>query len=186
MKGKKIRQFIILILMFLLVLSVTIKTYAVTPTLEEIAEAFNNSTIVTEYPQVTWNASVNENVLTASYTYNEETRSVEFVLDGNILSTAFTEENGLDSAVISIYVIDSICKLHGYEYGEIMPTLNADEITHYTLENEGLELKENEETGEYTIRIDISKKIPLVDFSETYIEVSDLEIMKDIISQYAD
>jgi len=54
-----------------------------------------------------------------------------------------------------------------------MQTLQADGISDYTLDKEGLEVKE--QADGIQIKVDIAKKIPLFDFSNTYIEVSDLD-----------
>ena len=51
----------------------------------------------------------------------------------------------------------------------------------YTLEKEGYEVENISET-KFKIKVDITKKIPLVDFSNTYIEVSDLQDLKKYIS----
>ena len=69
---------------------------------------------------------------------------------------------------------DSIGQIHGYEDGEMFLTLNDESIVNYTVENEGFELKEVD-GGTYEIKMDIDKKVPLVDFSNVYLEKKDFQ-----------
>lgn len=181
MKSKKI---ICLLLVFLIMLlSINIKSYAATPTLEQIANAFNNCSTVKEYATYgsVWNATSDVNKLTISVTANSTTTNLEYTLEDSILSANFSGDDAFTGLAVTIVLTDSIGQLHGYSDGELFTTLNSDKISSYTIENEGFEAKETSDKN-YQIKIDISKKIPLIDVSNVYIEVSDLQDLKDYIS----
>ena len=150
------------------------------PTLEQIANKFNNHSTVIEYGSMgtVWKATANNNKIIITTNENNITDTKEYTLDNNILSL---EINDLTGSVITNVLIDCVEQLHGYPEGEIGPTLQSEKITDYTLEKEGLEIKQNSD-GESTVKIDISKKIPLLDFSKEYIEVEDLDFFKEYIS----
>ena len=74
---------------------------------------------------------------------------------------------------------DSIGQVNGYKDGELFYTLNSEEILNYTVDNEGFEIKEN--GSYYSVKMDIDKKIPLIDLSEFYLKPDDFEIIKKII-----
>ena len=160
-------------------------SYADTITLDQIVETFNNSSSVREYASQGSEITAvkpEENKITITLTQGEDHISFDYTLDGTILTGTIsgTESNVITGLIISEILIDSIGQLHGYEDGELFDTINSDEISNYTLENEGLETKKLED-GSYQIKVDISKKIPLVDFGDTYIEVADLQKLKDYI-----
>ena len=175
---KKIIKSLIMIFIFTLGVNV----YAKTPTLNEIAESFNNCTTVKDYAEYDsiWHADVEENKLIITTTYEEKTNSYEFTLDKNILSINLNkdQEFNMSGLIVGVVLTDSIGKLHGYEDGDMFATLNSDDVEKYTIEKEGFEIKETE-NKHYTLKIDISKKIPIVDISKIYIKVSDLEDFKE-------
>ncbi len=77
-------------------------------------------------------------------------------------------------------LVDCIGQLHGYAEGELIENLNSVDITNYTIEKQGLEIKQFE-NGRGQIKINIAKKIPLADVSNTYITISDLEELKQYL-----
>ena len=113
--------------------------------------------------------------------YSGQTDTCEYTLDGSILSGQFPQDDVFSIGLASIILIDEIAQLHGYAEGEIMDTLNSEEVLNYTVENEGLEMKQASD-GTVDIKIDIDKKIPLITIENEYIEVSDLESIKEYIS----
>lgn len=173
----------IIILTILILVSMGVKVYAATPTLEQIANAFNNCSTVKEYATYgsVWNATSNGNKLTISVTANSSTTNLEYTLEDSILSANFSGDDAFTGLAVTIVLTDSIGQLHGYSDGELFTTLNSDKISSYTIENEGFEARETSDKN-YQIKIDISKKIPLIDVSNVYIEVSDLQDLKDYIS----
>ena len=178
---KKLTAITILIVLTLMFIGT--KVNATTPTLEQIAETFNSCATVQEYTNygTIMNATVNGNILTITVTYGEIESSFEYTLDDTILSITLGDEDAFTGAIATIALIDSIGQLHGYADRQMFQTLNSDEINNYTLANEGIETKvlENEQLQ---IKVDINKKIPLVDFSNVYIKVSDLDDLKEFIS----
>lgn len=77
-------------------------------------------------------------------------------------------------------LIAVIEEFNGYENGELNKSLTDERITKYTLEKEGL-LYKLDEKNHLDIKINITKKIPLLDFSNIYIKTSDLEDLKEYI-----
>ena len=179
--SKLLKGIIILTIFILLLMGA--KVYAATPTLEQIANAFNNCSTVKEYATYgsIWKATSNGNKLTISVVANSTTTNLEYTLEDSVLSANFSGDDAFTGLAVTIVLTDSIGQLHGYSDGELFTTLNSDKISNYTVENEGFEAKETSDKN-YQIKIDISKKIPLIDASNVYIEVSDLQDLKSYIS----
>lgn len=179
------KKLIIGIFIFIVFISMFIckSVYAATPTLDEIANKFNNCDTVKEYATLgsVWKATSNGNKLNISVTANSATTNLEYTLSGSILSANFSGDDAFTGLAVTMVLTDCIGQLHGYSDGELFTTLNSDKIASYTVENEGFEAKETSDKN-YQIKIDISKKIPLIDVSDVYIEVSDLQDLKSYIS----
>lgn len=160
---------------------------AETPSLEQIKDAFNSNSTVVSYGTygTVMEASVEGNKIIVSGHYGEEPEitifSLDFVLDGNILTTSFDfeDETAMVNAVVVMLMTDSISTFHGYEEGEIIPTLNSDQIADYTIAEDGFEM--GEELGNTYFKIDISKKITEADFSDVYLTEEDLQDSIDYI-----
>lgn len=159
--------------------------YATSITLDEIVNKFNTSSIVDDYKNAGGNikAIKESNSIKVEVTASGKTENVELLLNGNILSIEIdkTEESAFVKSYVTSSIIDIIGQLHGYKEGEVSQTLNSEKASNYTIDNEGYEIEEIS-TNKFKIKVDITKKIPLVDFSSTYIEVSDLESLKEYIS----
>ena len=181
MKKKILVSFLVLVFMF--INFYTIVCYAASFTLDEIANAFNTSSSVEEYAGygTIMKATSEENKLIISVEYSGQTDTCEYTLDGSIVSGQFPQDDVFSIGLASIILIDEIAQLHGYAEGEIMDTLNSEEVLNYTVDNEGLEMKQASD-GTVDIKIDIDKKIPLITIENEYIEVSDLESLKEYIS----
>lgn len=150
-------------------------------TLEEIADAFNANPAVGEYKVLAqWKeisaVAINvENILHISYTdMNDRVSGISYKLNGNILS--FDHLVG-DEQITASLLADSIGKLQGYEYGEVIENFNTyDEgIRYYSVENEGFEMHSND--SYFSTKMDITKKIPML----YYITVDDLNILKIVV-----
>ena len=149
-------------------------------TLGQIADKFNSSETVLEQKelgQITTATVEGNEIIITTVMESFDTLEVKFNLSGNILSA----EIDLPHAFQAIILVDCIGQLHGYSDGETYSTQNADEFESYTLEKEGVEMEDIDDERS-TIRIDITKKFPLVDFSSVFIEVSDLQDKKKYIS----
>ena len=177
-KIKVVGVFTLIILFF-----IGINSYAVTPTLEQIVNKFNNCSTVKDYASKgsVWKATNEENKIITSVTTNDKTIEWEYNLEGSILKAEFSGENAFSGLILCETLTDCIGQLNGYSEGELYSTLNSDKIQDYSVENEGFEIKKTSD-GTFKVQIDISKKIPLIDVCDSYIEVSDLEGIKNFIS----
>lgn len=173
----------ILKLLFAFVLSIIFmgNVNARNVTLQEIADAFNANPAVEEYKQlVQWkeiSADVieAENILHISYkNKNDQITGISYKLNGNILS--YDHLVG-DEEITAPLLADSIGKLQGYEYGDVILSFNTydEDIKSYTVENEGFEMHSND--SYFSAKMDITKKIPLL----YYITGDDLDILKTIV-----
>jgi len=152
-------------------------------TLEQIATKFNNNSTVKEYATYgsVWNATVNGNVFEVTIVAAGNTSKLEYTLDGNILSSKFEGANVLIGGIVSVVIEDCIGQLHGYQEGEIASILNSDEVENYTVKKEGFEInKLNDSILE--VKMDITKKLPHLDKTNAYFEVSDLKDFEEFIS----
>lgn len=181
--SKLFKKIIVLIAIMLLVIGV--KVYAATPTLADIANKFNNSSIVETYASAGGSvvATSDADSLNIKTDVGGQVEDIEFLLEGNILYIEIdqADEAAIGKAYMAQHVTDIIGQLHGYAEGEVLTTINSDEVTNYTVANEGFELENISET-KVKIKNDITKKIPLIDVSDKYIEVSDLEELKEFIA----
>ena len=150
-------------LLLTLLLLGSINTYAQTPTLQQIAESFNNSTEIEKYkePSVTYNATVDdENQIVISSSVGTAIAAYGFPVNGTIMSADIrsgsnVSNDDIEKAVIWYLLVDSVGKLHGYEYGDLLKLFNSDDIEKYTLENQGYEMKRISEE-KYECKLDIN------------------------------
>lgn len=182
---KKILSISVL-LFFMLVTLLQNKVVATTHTLEEIAEIFNNSSSVNDYEELfesEFIASTDEsepNILSITIKTDEVSSTINFEKEGNILSNTHLDDENLVAAFL---LAESIGQANGYNDGELINNFNmfVDEVYNYTLENEGFEVKEDE--GNYSVKMDITKKVPLIDVSEYYLKPEEFDFIKDIVDE---
>lgn len=173
-----------IILTFTLVMLLPTSVSATTATLDTIAAAFNSSEFVSNFENLVgceYTAEVNENVLTIDIATGELGDSVDFTLDGNILSCDTLTQ---DTIFVAGFLVDCIGQINGeYEDGELYQNLNlfADEVGKYTVAKEGFEVAENE--GTYTAKMDITKAVPLIDLSEFYLKPEEFDTIEEIIEE---
>ena len=172
----------ILIFSLILVLAMSMTSvFAATHTLEEVVEKLNNCKSVESVKEYKYYyvASVNEknpNTLLITITTEEGKSEFSFALEDSILSNDSLSTNQLYATTM---LIDAVGQVNGYEDGELFYTLNSEVIRDYTIENEGIEIKDN---GDYTsIKMDIDKKIPLVDLTDYYLKPDKFDFVKKII-----
>ena len=152
-------------------------------TLKDIADSFNNCKTVNSYKEygMDLSAKAEDNKLIIRYKAGDIDANTEYLLKDSIISAVIKKEDAMPGLFTATILVDSIGKLHGYQDGDMFDTLNTEEIQKYTVEKEGFEVKEIDNGG-YEIKVDIDKKIPLVDMSEKYIKISDLdEVEIDIL-----
>jgi hypothetical protein len=146
-------------------------------TLQQVADKVKNCKTIKSYIDSGMNVvvEVKGNILNLKV---GET-NYEYTLENSILSAQISKDD-LNGAIILMSIIDSVGQLHGYEDGALFSTLNSDAVKNYKLKD-GFEMIESENS--ITCKIDINKKIVLADFSNVYIQVSDLqdgiEFLKD-------
>lgn len=149
--------------------------------LDKIVEKFNNCETVKTYKEYGYDllASKSKDTLIVSSTTGDAKSTVEFKLNGDILSNENLSEEDM---MVALLVIDSVGQTMGYKDGELAKNMNAfsDEIKAYTLEKEGFELKSD--GNKNSLRIDLSKKIPLISMDNFYLKTDDFDIIKDIIA----
>ena len=152
------------------------------PTLQQIAEKFNSQESVKYYESLgtQYVATVQEDELLISVTAEGYNADLTYYLTDNILSFNVLGYELLNGYFVTKILIDSLGQLHGYSEGEMLPTLNSDKIVDYTLEDEGLMMSLSD-SNELSVKVDISKKIPLLDLSDEYIEIEDLLEYKEYI-----
>ena len=182
---KKILSISIL-LFFTLVTLLQTNVFAITHTLEEIVEIFNNSSSVNDYEELFESEFIastdesNSNVLSITIKTENGSSKISFEKEGNILSNTHLDDENLVSAFL---LADSIGQANGYKDGELINNFNmfVDEVYNYTVENEGFEVKEDE--GNYSVKMDITKKVPLIDASEYYLKPEEFDYIKDIVDE---
>lgn len=167
--------------------------YAETPTLQQIADKFNSSAKVQEYAAegVILHADVENNTITVTLTQPTLPTDVisspivgyGYKLDGTILSSdiSLTTNDSIIIFVIGLLLTDSVGQFHEYSDGQMISTLFSREFLSYTLEKEGVEYKVVS-ASKAVFSLDISKKIPLLNNTDTYFQVLDVAVNKDVVS----
>ncbi len=169
-------------LTFIIIALLQTNVFAATHTLDEIAEKFNNCSSVKSYQSYgyEYTATVNKEEPNTLYITSKnpknESSTVSYELNGSILSYEHLVQENLFSAMI---LADCVGQVNGYKDGELFDSLNSEEIHKYTVKKEGFEIKEN--GSYYSIKMDINKKIPLVDFSNFYLKPDDFSTIKEFI-----
>ena len=171
------KKILSILLLLILILSVTA---CGSNKLDKIVKKFNDCEIVKTYGEYGYElkASSSKDTITISSAFGETKSNLEFKLEGNILSN---ESVSSDDLIMALMLIDSIGQTYGYKEGELSQNINifADEIQKYTLDKEGIELVLGD--NEVSIKIDLSKKIPLIDINKFYLKTDDFGIISEII-----
>ena len=148
--------------------------------LKEIVENINNSETVKDYKEYGYEikASNTDDTLTVTTKMESESSKVEFKLNGDILSN---EKLSTDDLMAALLVLNGVGQTYGYEDGVLSQNINAftDEFKNYTLAKEGLELVINDDNA--SLKIDITKKIPLIDMNNVYLKADDLDMISELV-----
>ncbi len=136
--------------------------------LTDIAKYFNESDTAKTYKEYGYDlkATVKEDTLTIERKVQDTKSTVVFKLKNNILSN----DNILNEDLLTaLLLVDSVGQKYGYKQGELSQNINAfpDKIREYTLEKEGMEFIFGEKNS---LKIDLSKKVPLIDINQFYLE----------------
>ena len=154
--------------------------------LEDIIKAFNNSNIVKSYEELlsaeitALEYDYDTNNLKITLKRNDDTTVINFKLEENILSN---EQLTAIESIVACLLADTIGQVNGYEYGDVFNNFNMffDEISNYVVENEGFEFKENGDN--FSVKMDINKKIPLIPSSEFYLKPDDFDMIKEFVEE---
>lgn len=149
--------------------------------LKEIAQKVNNCETVKHFKEYDYiiKSSVSKNELIIKTKSQDTNNEIKFKLKDNILSN---ENLTINDLVSTLLVIDGVGQTYGYKDGELSKNINAfpEEIGKYTLSNEGLELKTDND--KVSVKIDLTKKIPLIDINKFYLKTDDFDIINDFIT----
>ena len=177
----------ILLLLIILVSAFFVTGCEKTPTLNDIAKHFNNREEIKSYKEMGYNyeatVSGNKLILSASGEYVGEV-SLEYTLKDNVLSGDFNlgEDTLITGIFLTNYLINDVESFKGYKNDDLAKSLTDERILEYTLEKEGLSYKLDDDRH-LEVKVDITKKIPLLDFSNVYITVENLEELKEYINE---
>ena len=148
--------------------------------LDEIAKKINNCESVKDYKEYGYeiNATTTKDTLTITSKTEDTKTKVEFKLEGNVLSN---EKISTDNIIATLLVIDGVGQTYGYKDGELAQNINTftEDFKKYTLDKEGLELVIGDNIS---LKMDISKKVPLLDMNKFYLSSDDLDIISELVS----
>lgn len=129
--------------------STNTKTSNKQTTLNKIANIFNNCNASREMIEegYTMNATATENKIIIYSSGKGVSFNVEFILENNILYTEITY-NQVDNKIaasrltLAVILIDCVGQLKGHEDRALSKALSAGDAKYYTIDNEGVELKQ--------------------------------------------
>ena len=167
-------------LAILIILMVSVTGCSKNKQLEEIAKNINNCESVTNYKEYDYiiKAITKNDTLTIATTFNDKTSKVDFVLKDNILSNENLSNNDLMPALL---VLNGVGQTYGYKDGELSNNINTftEDFQKYSLDKDGLELIITDDN--VSLKIDITKKIKLIDMNKFYLKDEDLDIISNLI-----
>lgn len=149
---------------------------------EDIANSFNKLSAVkktNESRLVTWIANGKKDTLTITVkSKGNKDVDLKYTIKDNVIIGKFDEQLAMYGNFLSIYVADSIGVLSGYSEGDLVLTLSNGYDT-LTFEKDGIELVSSDEFVSF--KMDLNKKIKLIDLSKIYITPNDLENYKNLL-----
>lgn len=118
-------------------------------TLNKIANIFNNCNVSREMIEegYTMNAIATENKIIINSSGKGVSFNVEFILENNILYTEITY-NQVDNRIafsrmtLAVILVDCVAQLKGHEDRALSKALSDEAAKYYTIDNEGVELKQ--------------------------------------------
>ncbi len=168
---KKILNYFI----FLIALTFATNVSAKVVTIDDVVNKFNSTTWYSEYGRVeTMKATYTDTGFFVTETINNQKYNTVFNRIDNILSIDIDHSvNNIAYKIEQVNrVIDIIGQLHGYKDKELSAIINTDIVKKFKIAQEGLEVIQKSENVQ-TIKIDLSKKIPLGDYSQVYFTKED-------------
>ena len=148
--------------------------------LKDIVKKINNCESVKNYKEYGYKikASAKKNTLTIISKMGDTKSKVDFNLNGDIISN---ENLATEDLMATLLVINGVGQTYGYKDGELSQNINtfSDEFKKYTIDSEGLELVISDD--KVSLKIDLSKKVPLIDMNTFYLKTSDLDMIKELV-----
>jgi hypothetical protein len=145
--------------------------------LTDIAKYFNESDTAKTYKEYGYdlNATVTKDTLTIESKVQDKKTTLTFKLNNNILSNDNIPNEDL---LIALLVADSVGQKYGYKQGELSQNINAfpDKIREYTLDKEGFEFTFGDTNS---LKIDLSKKVPLIDINQFYLAPEYFDMIRE-------
>ena len=182
------KYIISIIVLFLLVVITGCSSTKEDTVLKELVDKINNCELVKEYKgyNIDITASIKKNtnntLVITMVVGDDETSSVEFVKEGNILKN---ENFNTDYVMALIILVDSYGQMTGYEDGKIAENITAfnDEWEKYTLKKEGFEIIGDETKQITQVRIDLTKTIPLQDMKNFYLKTTEFDLIQEYVTE---
>ena len=172
----------ILSIVLLLVFVIGITGCSSNSKLNDIAKKINKWETVKNYKEYGYSikATASKDTLIITSKTEDNKSKVEFKLDGDILSN---ENLSTEDLMAALLVINGVGQTYGYEDGELSQNINTftEEFKNYTLDEEGLELVIDDQ--KVSLKMNISKKVPLIDMNKFYLKVDDLDMISQLIKE---
>lgn len=153
--------------LFVLLLFINLTIVNAEVTIDQIVSGLNNN-------MKSINATYDSDSINIDATEMLDGFTCEIELNGNIISSTYDPMNN-DSIyrhTFFTFLVNEISKLYGYEEYELFLTINSKQSDKYDLERDGFKKEKSGYVISY--QIDFTKKIPLVDYSNSYIKETDL------------
>lgn len=139
-------------------------------TLSKIANIFNscNASQKMRLQGYTINAIATDNKITVVSSGDGLFLNIEFILDNNILYTEvmYNEIDPKITAVkvtLAVIVVDCVGQVKGYPDGTFSTALGDEVAMNYTIENEGIEIKQLSNGKGMVVKVDLNSKFSFLD-----------------------
>lgn len=143
--------------------SVTDETVATQSTLSQIANIFNtcNASQRMRSQGYTMDAVATQNKITVFSSGDGLSFNVDFILDNNILYTKiiYNQADPRVNAVevmLAVILVDCVGQVNGYPDGVLSNALGNDDAMNYTIENEGVEIRQLDNGKDMIVKVDLN------------------------------
>lgn len=139
-------------------------------TLSNIANTFNscNASQKMRLQGYTMNAMATENKITVFSSGEGLNFNIEFILDNNILYTEimYNETDPRITAIkvtLAVILVDCVGQVKGYPDGTLSTALGDEVAMNYTIENEGVEIKQLANGNDMVVKVDLNNNFSFLD-----------------------
>lgn len=133
--------------------------------LTQIANIYNNCSSTQKMRAAGYNMNAVAGVsgITISSSGDGLYYTINFKLENDVLSTQIyldeqEQRNSLIKLLLTIPLLDCVGQLKEYPEGAMLTAINNDEAQYYTLENEGVEIKNAQNNKDVIVRIDLNSE----------------------------